>query len=98
MTATTEKLHHDLWSMEQDVLMRLVFLSTFRPLEESERDGFAGVESENPLIADSSSVIGEEGRTLTKEDTDGFIIVLDGSVVQVMTTTGEHRTFDICPA
>lgn len=100
MNTTTDKPRHDLWTMEQDVLMRLVFLSSFRPMTEGERDGFAGCESEEPLLGGSSSIIGMEGREPSAEDTapNDFLIVLDGSTIQVMTCDGQHRSFEVCPS
>ena len=60
--------------MTNSEILLLIAKSTFRPFDESDYFGFAGVESETPMIADV------EG--------DGYIII-DGNTVEYCLALGE---------
>lgn len=50
----------------------LIATLKFRPFDESDYNGFSGVESENPMIAEN----------------DEFVVVLDGDCVEFLSMNG----------
>ena len=60
--------------MTQAQMLLLIAKTEFRPFDESDYYGFAGVESENPMIADL--------------DEDGYIII-DGDKVEYCLAHGD---------
>lgn len=55
----------------------LIAKTQFSPFTEADYVSFAGVESETPYIA----------------ETDDFIIILDGNMVQFMNAEGDFKSF-----